>query len=103
MRNFTRVFLACYILWGCNSETESRGINNVVSFFGGKASFSKGVNASTNKEELQGKYYAINLENDAIFKFYRDTSVPAGKIAYTLYEAFSSEEQRSYDFIRVTI
>jgi hypothetical protein len=91
-------------LCSCNSATESKGIDAVLAFYGGKAVYSKGVVSST-KEKLQGRYYEIKLSGveDRIKPYFTSFQLPASNCAYLFYHALAPTERDTYSFIRIIL
>ncbi|WBO84121.1 hypothetical protein [Hymenobacter yonginensis] len=96
--------LSVMLCSGCNSETESAGINAVLGFYGGQVSYSKGVKKTT-EEELQGRYYEIKLSGveEKMKQHFFSLKLPASNCAYLFYHALAADEKAKYSFVRVII
>ncbi|MBC6610090.1 hypothetical protein H8B15_04100 [Hymenobacter sp. BT507] len=91
-------------LGSCTSATESKGVDAILAFYGGKLNYAKGVSATT-EDKLQGKFYELKLTGigEKIKQHFTSFQLPASNCAYLFYEALSSEERQNYAFIRVNI
>ncbi|MFT2010356.1 hypothetical protein ACMA1I_16895 [Pontibacter sp. 13R65] len=102
MKKIYTFFIAIFLLQACASEQESAAIDNILMFYGGRAEWSIGRNASTDDEEIQGKFFEIKL-SDADLSSYKYLSMPASNIAYLFYSSLAPDEKNSYDFVRVIV
>lgn len=102
MKKIYTYLIAIFLLHSCTSEKESAAIDKILMFYGGRAEWSVGRNASTDDKEIQGKFFQIKL-SDADLSSYKYLSMPSSNIAYLFYSSLTPEERSSYDFIRVII
>lgn len=102
MKKIYTIFIAILLLQACSSEQESAAIDNILMLYGGRAEWSIGRNASTDNQEIQGKFFEVKL-SDSDLSSYKYLSMPASNIAYLFYSSLTPEEKNSYDFIRVII
>lgn len=102
MKKIYIFLIAILSLQACASEQENAAIDNILMFYGGRAEWSIGQNASTDDEEIQGKFFEIKLL-DADLSSYKYLSMPASNIAYLFYSSLTPEEKSSYDFVRVIV
>jgi len=94
--------LACSF-GGCTSATESRGVDDVLAFYGGQVVYAKGVSTST-EDEVQGKFFELKLSGiEKIRKYFSRYDLPASNCAYLFFHALSPVEKKAYAFIRVKI
>lgn len=103
MKKMLLSILLLSLIAGCNSKTESKGINDVVEFYGGTISYTKGFNASTGNDAENGKFAEIRLNSPAIAQNFSSPDLPASNCAYLFYHALTSGEKKDYSFIRVII
>lgn len=98
-------FLIAGCLAGCTSATESRGVDEVLAFYGGQALYAKGVVASTTADELHGKYFELKLSGgiEKMRQYYASFQLPASNCAYLFYHALSPAEQNAYAYISIKI
>ena len=92
-------------LGSCTSATESRGVDEVLAFYGGTAVYSKGM-VSSMEDKLQGKYYELKLSGggfEKIAQYFPNPALPASNCAYLFYHALTPVEKKDYDFIRIVI
>jgi hypothetical protein len=103
MKNLVLLLICLPFLVSCTSENETKGVDEVLKFYGGKVEWSIGVNASTVEEELQGKFFEITLMDVEISKYYSNASLPASNCAYLFYHALTEVEKDEYSFVRVIL
>ena len=97
------LFIIAFALGGCTSATESRGVDEVLAFYGGQAVYAKGVISST-EDKLQGKYYELKLSGiEKIRQYFTSYDLPASNCAYLFYHALTPAEKTDYAFIRIVI
>lgn len=102
--------LTAFLLSNCNSNdqsnsvSESKGVDAVLAFFGGKVTYSKGLTSSTD-DQLQGRFYELKLSGleEKIKRYFATPQLPASNCAYLFYHALTSEEKKAYSFIRIVI
>ncbi|GAA4050674.1 hypothetical protein GCM10022409_41760 [Hymenobacter glaciei] len=89
---------------GCTSATESKGVNDVLAFYGGKVVYARGMSSST-EGKLQGQYYELKLSGVAnkLSNHFSTFQLPASNCAYLFFHALSPTEKKTYAYIRVRI
>jgi len=89
---------------GCTSATESKGMDQVLAFYGGKLVYAKGISSST-EDEVQGKFYELKLSSvaDKIQQHFATFDLPASNCAYLFFQALSPAEKKAHAFIRIKI
>ncbi len=85
---------------GCTSTGESKGIDKILGMYGGSATWSKGIVASTDKNELYGKFFEVRVSGADIGD---DMNLPASNCALLMYQSFSDAEKNAYSFVRIII
>ncbi|GAB3876940.1 hypothetical protein GCM10028824_35760 [Hymenobacter segetis] len=89
---------------GCTSATESKGVDEVLAFYGGQVVYAKGMSSST-EDKVQGKFYELKLSGaaDKIQQHFATFDLPASNCAYLFFHALSPAEKKNYAFIRINI
>lgn len=85
---------------GCTSTGESKGIDKILGLYGGKAVWSKGFVASTDNNELHGKFFQVHISGVDVGD---DIGLSASNCALMIHQSFSSTERNAYSFVRVII
>ncbi|WP_157972858.1 hypothetical protein [Aureibaculum luteum] len=88
------------ICFSCASENQQKGLDKVVSHFGGNASFSKSFNSTIGQETI--KSFDIKISNSFMLDTLRQ-DLSTAKIAMLLYDSFSQEEKDDYNQINVEL
>ncbi|MBX0293229.1 hypothetical protein K3G63_22485 [Hymenobacter sp. HSC-4F20] len=104
MKNIIAILLLALSLCSCNSSSETKGVEAILAFYGGTAKYSKGV-IKTTEEELQGRFYEIELSGVAakLHQHFTSLQLPASNCAYLFYHALTPEEKKEYAFVRIII
>ena len=103
MKNHLLCLISLFLLAGCASKDELKGVQEIASFYEGTVNYSKGAKASTGKDENTGAYFQIELDSTSIKKFFETADVPAANCAYLFYHSLPEKEKNNYSFIRVII
>src|SRR6266702_2133121 len=103
MKKYLIYLLVAVVAAGCESRTETKGVNDIVEFYGGTLSYAKGYTTTTEEEKLHGKYFELTLSDAHIRQNFPTPALPASNCAWLFYHALSKTEKASYSFIRVLI
>jgi hypothetical protein len=101
---FLLLFVLASSFGGCTSATESKGVDEVLAFYGGQVVYAKGVSSST-EDEVQGKFYELKLSGaaDKLQQHFATFDLPASNCAYLFFHALSPAEKKAYAFIHIKI
>jgi hypothetical protein len=105
------------LITGCKSNNDSKGIKDILDFYGGTITWSKSFSASTEKDQSstdkdpsdaekepsREKHFLLAINAPSIQKHFEATDLPASNCAYLFYRSLSDVEKRDYAFIRVVI
>ena len=94
--------LLAFMLFSCKASTnESKGINDILAFYGGKCEYSYGVNTGT--DQATTKYFLIKMSGSNVIEHYRDSiGICAANVAFLFYKNLA-EEKKKYNEIEVQI
>ena len=92
--------IAIVICFSCASENQQKGLDKVVSHFGGNASFSKSINTALGQETI--KSFDITISNSFMLDTLRQ-DLSTATIAMLLFGSFSQEEKDAYNQIGVEL
>ncbi len=80
------------------SVNQDKGVNEVLSFYGGSCTSGVGYKASTS--EGKQKYFELEVRNsETLESFASEPEMPASNIAYLFYHSLSKDEKNDYDEI----
>ncbi|WP_143436730.1 putative periplasmic lipoprotein [Hymenobacter crusticola] len=98
------LFSSCNSIAQSNSPSESKGIDAVLAFYGGKVTYSKGLTSRTD-DKLQGRFYELKISGleEKIKRYLASPQLPASNCAYLFYQALTAEEKKAYAFVRIVI
>lgn len=83
------------------TDNESKGVDEILGFYGGRCEYSVGFSAST--KEGKKKYFALEMsQSAAIEKLEDNLDMPSSNIAYLFYRNLR-EESKNYDEIHAVI
>jgi hypothetical protein len=102
---FAPIVAICFTVIGCNSdhlsESEDKGIKDILANFGGKCEYSIGYNIEGSKSR---KYFELRLSESRYQKAFDSIpEVPSSNIAFTFFKHLIPNETVRYDFIRSKI
>ncbi|SHL50117.1 hypothetical protein [Hymenobacter psychrotolerans] len=97
------LYLLLVMLCGCVPEVEKKGIDAVAKYYGGQVNYKIGMGASTNAEELQGRYVELELVNDKLGTQFSKLSIPASNCAYLFYTNLTEAEKQNYSYVKIAI
>lgn len=95
--------ICLFILISCASETEQKGLTEIVNLYGGTATISKG--ASTSTSEGSKRYIEINIENSEVLNSDSTKNVEMYFLnsIYLLYANQTKEERENYDSYQLEV
>jgi hypothetical protein len=85
------------------TDSEDKGIKEILDFYGGQCKYSFGAVASTNDKEDK-KYFKIQLMKSVVVTKYDDRPEwTTSNIAYIFYKNLNQKERENYSHIRATL
>lgn len=107
MRFYFAVLLLALTFHGCSSpaQSPSPGLAAVLAVYGGRAAESAGVVASTDSNDMSGRFFEISLARGAevLRPEFQDLSEPALNAAYLFYHTLTPEQRKGYAFGRIVL
>lgn len=85
-----------FLLFGCASETQQNGLDEVAKLYDAKVTFSKGFHTSSGRKTI--KKFNVKISNS---KAYNNISIgeKTSNIAFTVFKNFNDKEKDTYSFI----
>ncbi len=100
MQKFLGMVMAAFVLTSCASETETKAVQEIANFYGGRVSYSKGVATSTS--EGSKLYFELKL-SDSPYINSVEAEEPGSFSAFAVYRNLSEEEKEKYTHIKTSI
>ncbi|NLR95070.1 hypothetical protein [Flammeovirga agarivorans] len=96
------LLFSCSIESSILSESASKGIDDILKFYGGFCEYSVGKVVAT--DEPTTTYFEVKLsKSKGVEKFKKDSKFASSNIAYRLYRNLTKEEKSNYSEIRTII
>ena len=92
-----------WMMTSCISQTESKGIDEIIKYFGGKVVYSIGTRNSSDKNELQGSFFELKLSGIDLKSHFKTLDLPASNCAYLFYHSLGEKEKEKYVYLKVII
>ncbi|ANQ51728.1 hypothetical protein MY04_4390 [Flammeovirga sp. MY04] len=104
----TIFFLFLSLLFSCSvksiilSETERKGVDDIVNFYGGYCESTIGKSVANGEASIT--YFEVKLkESEGVEQFKKDSKFASSNMAYRLYRNLTEEEKAKYTEIRTAI
>lgn len=97
----------CLLLSSCSlllSDNEKAALEEVLKVYGGSVSYTIGTSTSTDDDDLQGKYFQIELSDSPFLNEYdHELEYYMPVVAFIFHKGLSEPERENYDYYEIIV